>query len=213
MKTLKTLLTVTMTAIVLSATAFSSSAAEKVEQLMGVSTANPEIKKVIVSGSARVFLVQSDNEWVSYDSDDAKKVSIKQVGNSLYINSTEKSPVTLTVYVKNPYRVDASNNAVVKTVGKFNVPYLQLMLKDNATARIKAKTESLYTVVDDHSNLELLGSTGSHVIKAHAMASLNTDKFAALTTSREPLDTEVAMNVDSTSSHRIIQRASKKVMR
>lgn len=192
MKTsLKALFATAMTAVVLSSSVLTSVAAEKSRELK-VMTANNEIKKVIVTGNTKVFLVQSKTEYVTMEEGDMDKVTVKQIGNELRISSSEKSPVTVTVYVRDIFRVDASNTCVVKTIGTFNLKYLQLILKDDAVARIKANTESLYTVINGHSNLELLGSTGKHILKHNGIGKLNADKFAALETHREPTEDVMA---------------------
>jgi len=194
MKTsVKTLVSAAMTAILLSASVLTSTAAVKSGEFK-MMIANQEIKKVIVTGNTKVFLVQSSTEWVSMDEGDLNKVSVKQIGNELHISSTESSPVSVTVYVKDLFRIDASNAVEVRTVGKFNLKYLQLILKDEAVARVKANTESLYTVINDHANLELLGSTGNHILKTDGVATLNTEKFAAVQTNIVPSEDVVAMN-------------------
>jgi hypothetical protein len=159
MKTLKTLLTATL----LSATVLTINAAEKSSPFEMVSSVKPEVKKVIVTGNTRVTLVQSSREWVSMDNDDLDKVTVKQVGNALTINSSAVNPVEVTVYVKNLFRIDASDESSVTTQGKLNVPYLQVMLKDHATARIRTNTQSLYSIINDRSELELVGTTTKHV--------------------------------------------------
>jgi len=199
MKTsLKTVVTTALTALVLSTSVFTSFAAEKVNT-MDVNPFNPEIKRVIVSGNVKVLLVQSFYEQVAVEDGYADKVSVKQVGHTLTVNSNEKNPVTVTVYVYEPYRIVASDKATVRTVGKFDVKHLQVMLKGDAVAYIKAKTESLYTVVNDRADLELHGSTANHIIKSDGLAKLRTDNFAALKIDRVAPENEVAMNVNPAS--------------
>jgi len=138
-----------------------------------------EIKKIIVNGNTKVILVQSAKEFITMDSLDLKNVSVTQLGNALTISSSQSNPVTVTVYVKNPYRIDASGTSEVKTLGKFNLVNLQVMLKDDATARVKASTESIYTVVNDRANLQLIGETGKHVYETADVAKMDTAKLAA----------------------------------
>lgn len=193
MKTaLKTMVSTALTALVLSASAFTLVAAANVKTPEAFKSAQ-EIKKIVITGNVKVMLIQSDNEQVTLDQENLDKVSIKQIGYTLTIASNEKNPVTVTVYAYNPYRIDASNNTSVTTVGRFDVQHLQVMLKDNAFASIKAKTESLYTVVDGHANLELKGSTANHIIKKEGFATLKTEDFAALQTDRVKAEEEVAM--------------------
>jgi len=138
-----------------------------------------DIKKVIVKGNTKVLLVQGTRETVNIDEADLEKVTLKQIGHTLTINSSENSPVTVVVYVKDIYRIDASGNTNVKTIGKFNVKNLQVMLKDDAKARVKANTGSIYTVVAGNAKLELIGATGTHVSKLTGAATIDTNKFAA----------------------------------
>ena len=179
MKTLfNTLSKSTLVAIILLASFFSinASAATVTADKGGASL---DIKKVVVTGNTKVLIVQSANESVTVDELDLDKVSIKQVGHTLTINSSEFNPVTVTVYVKDIYRISASDQASVRTTGKFNVKYLQVILKDDASARIKAVTESLYTAIDDQAQLTLIGTADNHVYKLAASAKIDTDKFAA----------------------------------
>ncbi len=200
MKTLlKTALTLAFTAIVLSASSFSSSAALSGRKLE-MSLSNPEIKKVIVTGNVKVYLVQSKTEWVNYDESQADKIIVKQIGNTLTLGSTTNELVTMTVYVKDLYRIDASNTAEVRTVGCFKLKNLQVLLKDNARARVKANTESLYTVINSNANLELLGTTDNHILKSYGSATLNTEKFAALKTEHVAADETIALNANASDS-------------
>lgn len=190
--TIKTVVSTALVALVLSASAFTTVAAEKVKGLETLAF-NQAIKKIVITGNVKVMLVQSYTEQVAMDESDFDKVSIKQLGYTLNLSSNESKPVTVTVYVSDPYRIDASNNASVSTIGKFSVKHLQVMLRDNAVASIKAKTESIYTVVNGHANLELKGSTANHIIKTDGLATLDTREFAALKTDRISNEGEVAM--------------------
>ncbi|MDO7744198.1 MAG: DUF2807 domain-containing protein [Pedobacter sp.] len=195
MKTLfNTVLKSSSMAIVLLASVFSltaSAATIAVER----EAVNPDIKKVIVTGNTKVLLVQNTKEYVTVDAVDLDKVSLKQVGNTLTINSSESNPVTVTVYVKDLYRIDASDKASVNTSGNFNLTNLQIMLKDDAKARVKATTESLYTVIDGHANLELIGTSANHISKMAGIATIDTDKFAAVKTESVTAGTDgVAFN-------------------
>jgi len=180
MKTLiNTVLKSSLVAIILSASLFNLNAsAATVTADKG--TSHVDIKRVVVTGNTKVVIVQDSNESVKMDELDLAKVTVKQIGSTLTINSSEFNPVTVVVYVKDIYRIDASGKTSVNTLGKFKVKNLQVLLKDQANARVKANTESLYTVVNDQAKLELLGTSGNHVSKMAVLAKLDTDKFAAL---------------------------------
>lgn len=185
MKTLfNTALKSTSLAIVLLASAFTMNATAATITVDRMND-NQDIKKVIVTGNTKVMLVQDEKDYITMDEADMPNVSVKQVGHTLTIASSEFNPVTVTVHVKDLYRIDASGKANVQTAGKFNVKFLQVLLKDDARARVKATTESLYTVVDGAAKLELIGTTGNHIYKLADIAKMDTDKFAALTTEYE----------------------------
>ena len=162
---------------------------------------NTDIKKVIVTGNTKVILVQSAVESVSVDEFDLDKVSVKQIGNTLTINSIENNPVTVTVYVKDIYRIDASDHSSVTTLGKLNLTALQILLKGEATARVKANTESLYTVISDHANLQLIGTSDNHISKINGLAKMDTNKFAASKTEGRNAQEVVTASAD------VIQKA------
>jgi len=93
--------------------------------------------------------------------------------------------------VKDIYRIAASEHASVRTSGNFNLENLQVMLKDNASARVKATTTSLYTSINDHAKLELIGTSESHVSRLAGLAKMDTDQFAALKTDYVAVSDEV----------------------
>ena len=182
MKTsIQTLAKSVVAAIVLSATIFTASASANETKPVKVS-APKNFSKVIVSGNVEVTLIQSGTESVSYADDNTGKVKVIQDGYDLKITSEDKSPAKIVVYVKNIYRVQASDNAVVKTNGQLDTKYLQLFLKGNATAEINSATESLYTVIEDKADLKLSGATQKHTLVMGKTQKLNLNKFAAAQT-------------------------------
>jgi hypothetical protein len=182
MKTSITTLTKSLlAAIVLSASIFSTSVLAGEKQPVKMS-APKNFDKVIVSGNVEVTLIQNGREGVSYNEDNSGKVKVIQDGSALKISSADGSLSKITVYVKNIYRVQASDNAVVKTDGKLDVKFLQVFLKGNAAAQIDSKTESLYTVMEESADLKLTGATNNHILVMGSTPTLNLDRFAALKT-------------------------------
>jgi hypothetical protein len=182
MKTSITTLTKSLlAAIVLSASIFSTSVSAEEKQPVKMS-APKNFDKVIVSGNVEVTLIQNGREGVSYNEDNSGKVKVMQDGSALKISSADGSLSKITVYVKNIYRVQASDNAVVKTDGKLDVKFLQVFLKGNAAAQIDSKTESLYTVMEESADLKLTGATNNHILVMGSTPTLNLDRFAALKT-------------------------------
>ncbi|WP_316822423.1 GIN domain-containing protein [Pedobacter gandavensis] len=170
MKTaIKTLIASTLTAIVLTTSAFTTIAKDK-------SPANKpaavKFNKVVVTGNANVILVQGNREEVnSYEEMNESNYSVKQKGYTLYINSTDKN--TIYVNVKDLQRIDVANTASVKTKGNFDLAVLQIFLKDEAKANVNANVESLYTDISGASDLKLSGSTKDHSLVKNDVSKLN----------------------------------------
>ncbi|RNL56532.1 GIN domain-containing protein [Pedobacter jejuensis] len=195
MKTsIKTLIATSLTAIVLTTTTFATSvmAAEKYPVSSESSTS---YRRIIVKGNVEVTLVQRQNEGINYADDNLGNAKITQEGNILKISSNDKEVSKLTVYVNDLYRIEASENAVVKTNGKLKARFLQIFLKDNAFAQINSSTEGLYTVIKDNADLKLSGATDNHTLVMGNTPKLTIDKFAALKTNISSVESNDAIEV------------------
>jgi hypothetical protein len=196
MKTLaKTLFASALTLIVLATSAFSSLATEKSINL----AASVDFNKVIVSGNARVVLIQSNKPHVMMPENYNKETTtIIQKADKLYITTTEKEMIDIVVYVKDLQRIDACQKAIVNTRGKFTSKVLQVFLKDKASAYVNGDIASLYTVVKDNSSLRLKGTSKDHTVTKGSIAKLKMDKFAALKTTVTAADGQVLATEYST---------------
>jgi len=182
MKTsIKTLTKSVLAAIILTSAIFSTNVMAGEKQPVKMS-APKNISQVIVSGNVEITLIQGQKESVSYNDDNNGTVKVIQDGHALKITSVDGNIAKITVYVKNIYRVQASENAVVKTTGKLDTKYLQLFLKGDAVAEINSNTESLYTVIEGRADLKLSGATQEHILVMGSTPKLNLDRFAALKT-------------------------------
>ncbi|WP_431292509.1 GIN domain-containing protein [Pedobacter sp. P26] len=182
MKTsIKTLTKSVLAGIVLTSAIFSTSVMAGEKQPVKMS-APKNISQVIVSGNVEITLVQGQKESVSYNDDNTGSVKVIQYGHALKITSTDRNIAKITVYVKDIYRIQASENAVVKTAGRLDSKYLQLFLKGDAVAEIDSDTESLYTVIEGRADLKLSGATAEHILVMGSTPKLNLDRFAAMKT-------------------------------
>jgi hypothetical protein len=182
MKTsIKTLATSVFAAIVLTSSIFATNVVANEKQPVKIS-APKGITKVVVSGNVEVTLIQNGTEGVTYNDDNTGKVKVMQDGYDLKISSEDKRLAKITVYVKNIYRIQASDDVVVKTEGKLDVKNLQVFLKGNAVAEINSHTESLYTIIEGNSDLKLSGATQNHSLVMGRTQKLNLDRFSAVKT-------------------------------
>jgi len=190
MKTsIKTLIASALSAIVLSTTLLATTASADERKPVKVSTV-ASFKRISVKGNVEVMLVQRSTTGVSYTEDNSGTAKIMQDGDLLKISSSDKSPVKLVVYVNDIFRIEASDNAVVKTNEKLNAKYLQVFLKGNAKADLNISTEGLYTVIRDEADLRLSGSTDVHTLIMSKTPKLTIDCFAALKTSISSVETD-----------------------
>lgn len=141
------------------------------------------IKKIIIKGNANVILVQRDQEEVVIaETFNSAKTTVSKDGISLVINSQERTPLTIRVYAKAPFRIEAFNTSTVETRGSFDLQYLQIFLNDKATARINSNTEGLYTRINHSAKLTLGGKSEDHVSVRSIGARIKTESLACLKT-------------------------------
>lgn len=190
MKTLaKTLFASALTVIFLASTAITTFASD-IDKKVVESATPTTFNKVKVSGNVKVVLIQGKKERIEIINGDYNqdKTSIKRLGYTLIINSTEDSPITVFVSVSDLQRIDASGSAVVKTEGNFDVKFLQVFLKDEAIAVVKANAESMYTFIKDNADLKLSGTTADYTSVKDRISKLDTDRLVALKTTTTPFD-------------------------
>ena len=181
MKTsIKTVFATALTAIFLSTTAFTTFAIDTPKQAT-VKASAMKVNMVVVTGDVDVYLIHSDKEDIKVVpfGDNEANVSFKKRGAKLFIESPEGERATIYVYLKDLKRIDASNTAMVKTQGDFNLEALQIFLKDDAKANVHVNTKSLYTVIKDHADLKLSGKSDVHMLEKSQYASLKMHKFEA----------------------------------
>lgn len=189
MKTaIKTFVATSLTAIFLSTAMFSVAvSANEIKPVKTITAGN--FKRISVKGNVEVTLIQRSTCGVSYTIDNDGTAKIIQDGDNLKIASISRELAKVVVYVNDIFRIEASENAVVKTEGKLTTQFLQLFLSGNAHAEINTSTEGLYTVIKDNANLKLSGSTDSHTLVMGKTQKLTIDKFAALKTNISSIET------------------------
>ncbi|MCX2475943.1 DUF2807 domain-containing protein [Pedobacter sp. MC2016-05] len=189
MKTsIKTLITSSFTAIVLSTTLFSTSISATEVAPVKVSRVG-DFKRISVKGNVEITLIQRSKAGVTYADDNIGSAKVFQDGDNLKISSSDKGLTKVIVYVNDIFRIEASENAIVKTEGKLTTKFLQIFLNGNAHADINTSTEGLYTVIKDNADLKLSGSTDSHTLVMGKTQKLTIDKFAALKTNMSSVET------------------------
>jgi len=146
-------------------------------------------RKLVITGNAEVMIVQRPTVGISYADDNIGNAKVTQQGEVLYINNPNKEKCKLVIFVNDIYRIEASENAVVKTEAKLSTKFLQIILKDNAFADINTSSEGLYTEILGSSTLKLKGNTNHHALVMGKAPNLTMDTFAAAQTDVRRVET------------------------
>jgi len=178
MKTLtKTLFAAVLAVVLLTSSSMVTLAANTIEVAMPAKGFN----KIWVSGNVKIILTQSEKEGVFVAEDfNAGKTSVLGKGNTLYINSLETSQVLIRVSMKDLQRIEAAGNAVIVTSNNFDVKCLQVILTQNASAKVNTIAGSLYTNVSDNAKLKMSGITYKHTSVATNIKNVKYDDFVQL---------------------------------
>ncbi|WP_025141842.1 GIN domain-containing protein [Pedobacter jeongneungensis] len=139
-------------------------------------------RKILIKGNIEVILIQRPDVGISYADDNEGNARVTQQGEILSITGTSTVLGKIIVYVNELYRIEADENAMVKTQGILSVKFLQIILKGNAIADIYTTSQELYTAIYDKSELYLRGNTDKHFLFMDKNPKLTFDQFAALRT-------------------------------
>jgi hypothetical protein len=183
-------------AILITSSALTTFAAEQVVSEVTPSSAL-SFNRIWVSGNVKIILTQGNKQSVaSIEPIDSSKTSVMSKGQTLYVKSTAGGLVTLNITVKDLQRVVAYGRAVVVTSNNFDVKNLQLFLYENARAKIKTTTQSLFTVVNDNAILKLNGTADESTMVASNMKNVKLGDFATLRS--QSYASEAIMNAERT---------------
>jgi len=151
------------------------------------------IQRVIISGDVDVTISQNAKSRNLFTNEGDVEVSVKKVGNSLYVSSRSSAKgAKITVYVDEIYRLVVSGDAVVRTKDVLNLKYLQVYLNENAKLELNSKTEGLYTSIKSDAQLTLKGMTEAYNIEMDKTARLTLDRFVSKKTDMTATDVYVA---------------------
>jgi len=149
--------------------------------------------RIKISGNVKLELIQGTKERVEIVGEySTHNTSIKRQGYTLLIKSSESEPVTIKVTVTELSRIDACNRVSVESRGLLQLKYLQVFLADEATANVKANTESMYTFLKGNSHLNISGTTLDHTLVMDSLAKLNMGNLVARKTTTNSISEALA---------------------
>jgi len=139
-----------------------------------------KVNTISVAGNVDLILVQSADESVKvYDSYYSKNALVQHKNGELRISSYEKTPLTVVVYVTNLSELNASDNARVRTYGKFSALGLDLNLKDQAKADLNVQAINVNADIKGNADLTLSGYTSEYYGKINQQSKVNLNAFLA----------------------------------
>ncbi|RZJ79565.1 MAG: hypothetical protein EOO47_10405 [Flavobacterium sp.] len=191
MKTsIKTLIATSLIALTFSTSLVYANSDLKPNSISASAVNITSVRKLNISGNAEVTIVQNSKSKVLFTNDGTERVSVKKIGDAVYI--TSKTNAKITVYVDEIYRIEAAENAVVTTENPLTLKYLQVFTKDNAYVNVNAKTGSLFTSIKDNSTLNLEGDTDLYTIDMDKSSRISLQQFKSKKTDMSASDVYVA---------------------
>lgn len=148
------------------------------------------VKKLVISGNVEVTISQDANAKALYANEGNENVLVTKLGGTIYVNSKNNAKITL--YVDDIYRIEASENAIVKNESVLSLTYLQVFLKGNARAELNTTTEDLFTSIKNKSNLTLSGNTEKYKIEMDNSSRIALDQFKSKNTDATASDVYVS---------------------
>lgn len=192
MKTLtKTLFAAVVATVLLTSTSTVTLAANHNELV----TASNGFNKIWVSGNVKLILTQSTKEGVFVDENYNKEItSVMSNGQTLFINSMSLEQVVIRISIKDLQRIEAAGSSVVVTKNVFDVKCLQVILSQNATAKVQAVAGSLYTNVQGDAKLKMSGATDQHTFLVSNPKNVKLENLLCLSTNGKSASQVFASN-------------------
>ena len=161
------------------------------------------INKIVAIGNVEVFITQGTKESLKvYDKYYSKNALVQWEAGELRIASFEKKKLTIEVTVNNLSSIEASGQAVVRTMNELSAINLDINLKDYATAQLEAKAVSINSALEGGSKLELSGESESQHLALDGAAQYEATRFTSPTRSMllsEGTAASVSQDMKSTS--------------
>lgn len=191
MKTsIKTLFATGLIALATSTSAVYASTPVSLKTISASAINISSVKKLVISGNVEVTISQNAKSKVLYTNEGNTSVSVKKVGDAIYVDSKNNAKVT--IFVDEIYRIEASENATVNSENALTLKYLQVFVKDYAKVDLNANTENLYTCIKDASKLTLRGATEMYKIDMDKSSRIALDRFKSKKTDMSSSDVYVS---------------------
>lgn len=133
--------------------------------------------RIVVTGNVELLLVPRENIGIAYEDNTETNAKVTQQGNKLHIAGKTHLTTRIVLYINDIYRIEAHQNAKVRSEAVINAKHLQVVLKDGAEANLNVNTEGLYTAISDSAVLKLEGSSNHHNLLASGASKFIANHF------------------------------------
>lgn len=138
------------------------------------------INKIVVMGNVEVFITQGTEENLKvYDNYYSKNALVQWEAGELRISSFENKKLSVSITVNNLSSIEASGDAIVRTMDEISAIDLNIQLKDNATAQIEAKAVNISSSLAGGSKLELSGESENQHLALSGGVQYEATRFTA----------------------------------
>lgn len=138
------------------------------------------INKIEASGNVEVYITNGDKDQVKvYDDYYAQNALVQDRDGVLRISSYKADKLVVMVTVSNLSSVTASDNASIKSNGKFLTLGLDVTLNNNASAQLKLDAFTAKITVNDHATADLSGSIIDYELNYSRSSSVNRTELVA----------------------------------
>ena len=139
------------------------------------------ISQIEVHGNVELYLSNGTTDQVKvYNSYYAESALVQDDNGTLRIASYSPQKLIVWVTVADLAKLEVSDNAEVKSFGKFSAISLDVKLYNRASAKLDMDTYAANITLNDHAKANLTGSIDEATIQYNPWAFLNTTDLAAV---------------------------------
>lgn len=137
-----------------------------------------DLSRIEVSGNVELLLSQGGKEQVElYDQADPRGRKVRFSDGTLQIRSAEK--LTVLVTVSNLQSLEASGQAVIRSLNRISSIDLDVRLRDQARGMLEAEAFNLTAMLEGGSRMDLSGQAENQVITLSEVSRLQAAAFRA----------------------------------
>lgn len=158
-----------------------------------VSVAVNNINKIEASGNVEVYIVNGNRDQVKvFDKYYSKNALVQGKDGVLRISSYAKDKLVVLVTVADLRAITADDNAIIKSDGKLSVIDLNVVLNNNASAKLNIDALAASFTVNNRATVDLKGSIEDYTMNHSQASTINKTELVAQNVTEKNTTTEAA---------------------